>query len=288
MRGVLLAGGYGTRLRPATSAVSKQLLPVYDKPMLYYPLTTLMLAGIRDILVITTPEASASVAALLGDGSNWGLRLTHAVQPTPLGIADALRIAAPFLQGSPVALALGDNLLHGHGLVEALLGGAALREGAHIFSVPVADPSAYGVLAWDGPRLVDVVEKPRVPPSREAVPGLYFFDGRAAERACGLKPSARGELEITDLQRTYLAEGALTVRRFGRGLAWLDMGTPERLWEAAGWVRSMQARQGLLIGSPEEVAWRQGWIGPEALAAAVRRHAGTSYADALALLSEDA
>ena len=286
MRGVLLAGGFGSRLRPATMAVSKQLLPVYDKPMLYYPLTTLMLAGLREILVITTPQASASVQALLGDGECWGLRLSHAVQPVPLGIADALRIAGPFLQGAPVALALGDNLLHGAGLVEALVAGAALRAGAHVFAVPVADPSAYGVLAWDGPRLVDVVEKPLVPPSREAVPGLYFFDGSAPERASALAPSARGELEITDLQRSYLREGALTVRRFGRGLAWLDMGTPERLWEAAGWVRSMQARQGLLIGSPEEVAWRQGWIGPDALLQAATRHAGTTYGEALAALLE--
>jgi glucose-1-phosphate thymidylyltransferase len=288
MRGVLLAGGSGSRLRPATWAASKQLLPVYDKPMIYYPLTTLMLAGIREILVITAPEAADAVRGLLGDGAAWGLRIEHAIQEVPLGVADALRIAEPFLAGGPVALGLGDNLLHGQGLIEALREGAALRRGAHVFSVPVADPSAYGVLAWDGDRLVDVVEKPDVPPSREAVPGLYFFDGQAAARASSLTPSVRGELEITDLQRLYLREGLLRVRRFGRGLAWFDMGTPERLWEAAGWVRSMQVRQGLLVGSPEEAAWRQGWIAASALLDAAHRHAGTAYGEALADLAGSA
>lgn len=288
MRGIVLAGGTGSRLRPITAAVCKQLLPVFDKPMVYYPLTTLMLAGVREILVLTTPEDEAAFRRLLGDGSQLGLRLQIGVQAKPAGIADALRIGEGFLDGRPCALVLGDNLLHGDALASVVRGAAAVAEGAVIFGYPVADPSRYGVLALDGDRVVDVVEKPVVPPSRYAVPGLYFYGPDAPERAWRLQPSARGELEITDLHRAYLADGRLSVRRFGRGVAWLDMGTPESLMQAGAFVQSVQERTGLLVGSPEEVAWRQGWLDDAQLRAAAVAHTGTSYGALLADLLEGA
>ena len=286
MKGILLAGGTGTRLRPITLAVCKQLLPVYDKPMVYYPLTTLMLAGVRDILVITTPGDRAAFERLLGDGAAWGLRLSYAAQAEPRGIAEALILGAGFLDGGPCALMLGDNLLYGQGLTEAVQAGAALTRGALVLGHPVADPSRYDVLALRDGRVVDIVEKPSRPPSRLAVPGVYFYGPDAPERAARLRPSARGELEITDLNRAYLADGLLDVRLFGRGLAWLDMGTPEALAAASAFVQTLQERQGLRIGSPEEVAWRQGFIDDEGLRRAARASAGTTYGDYLLALLE--
>jgi glucose-1-phosphate thymidylyltransferase len=287
MRGIVLAGGTGSRLRPMTLAVCKQLLPVFDKPMVYYPISALMLAGVRELLVVTTPEDQSAFRRLLGTGEAWGVRFSYAVQTAPRGIAEALWVGEDFLQGEPSALVLGDNLLYGQGLTEALRAGAQTTEGALIFGTRVAQPSAYGVLALDGDRVVDVVEKPARPPSPYAVPGLYFYGPDAPTRARALRPSARGELEITDLHRSYLADGALKVRLFGRGLAWLDMGTPESLAEAATFVSTLQARQGLILGSPEEVAWRQGWIDAEGLLAASARCAGTAYGAWLAALASE-
>ena len=289
MKGIVLAGGTGSRLRPLTLAVCKQLLPVYDKPMIYYPISVLMLAGIRDLLVISTPADLPLIQRLLGDGSAWGVRFAYAEQAAPRGIAEALTLGEAFLAGDSVGLVLGDNLFYGQGLTEAVRHGAASRSGACVFGTPVADPARYGVLAFDGDRVVDIVEKPTSPPSRFAVPGLYFFGPDAPARAAALRPSARGELEITDLNRAYLADGALTVRTFGRGLAWLDMGTPESLAQASLLVQTLQDRQGLLIGSPEEVAWRAGWLDDAGLRRAAAAAAGTSYSDRLlALLDADA
>lgn len=287
MKGILLAGGTGSRLFPATRAVCKQLLPVYDKPMVYHPLTTLMLSGIRQIAVVTTPHDAPAFRALLGDGSAFGLDLHWLVQPSPDGIAQALVLAGPWLDGACSALSLGDNLLFGTGLTAVLREAATLRDGAHIFATRVADPSRYGVLAWEGDRPVDLVEKPARPPSRWAVPGLYFHGPDAPARAAALAPSGRGELEITDLNRGYLAEGRLRASRLGRGVAWLDMGTPDSLHAAAAYVAAIQGRQGVLVGSPEEVAWRQGWIDDARLAHAVDAHAGTAYGDRLRDLLDD-
>lgn len=261
MKGIILAGGTGTRLYPITQAISKQLMPVYNKPMIYYPLTTLMLAGIRDILVITTPHDSDSFRRLLGDGSQWGISLTYAVQPDPNGLAQAYVIGADFVAGNASALILGDNIFYGHGLSELLRSGAAREEGGTIFAYHVNDPDRYGVVEFDsGMRAVSVEEKPRKPKSNWAITGLYFFDGRAVDIAANLKPSERGEFEITDVVRTYLERDQLSVRVMHRGFAWLDTGTPDSLLEAADFVGTLEKRQGLQIACPEEVAYRMGYI----------------------------
>jgi len=265
-KGILLAGGSGTRLYPLTVAVSKQLMPVYDKPMVYYPLSTLMLAGIREVLVITTPHDAAAFARALGDGSQWGMTLRYAVQPEPDGIAQALLIGADFLAGAPSALILGDNIFFGHGLAESLGAASAQTGGATVFGYWVRDPERYGVVEFDDAgRARSIEEKPARPRSNYAVTGLYFYDETAPARAAGLRPSARGELEITDLNNTYLADGSLRVERLGRGHAWLDTGTHDSLLDAANFVQVMQARQGLQIACPEEIAYRQGWIDAEAV-----------------------
>ena len=281
-KGILLAGGAGTRLYPATRAISKQLLPVYDKPMVYYPLTTLMLAGIREVLVITTPAEAPRFRELLGDGSAWGMRLAYAEQPRPEGIAQALRIARGFLAGAPSALILGDNLFHGHDLVGRLRAADARREGATIFAYQVQDPSRYGVVTLDAAgRPTAIEEKPARPGSPYAVTGLYFYDGDACDHADALQPSARGELEITDVNRRYLAAGRLEAEVLGRGFAWLDTGTHESLHEASGFVAALQRRQGVLIAAPEEIAFRQGWIDAAALEALAASLARTAYGDYL-------
>ncbi len=267
MKGILLAGGSGSRLHPMTLAASKQLLPVYDKPMVYYPLSTLMLAGIRDILVITTPSDQAGFVRLLGDGSRLGLSISYAVQPKPEGIAQAFLIGRDFLAGSPCTLALGDNLIHGEGMGAMLRHAATRGAGATVFAYQVSDPERYGVVWFDADgRATELVEKPRAPTSNWAVIGLYVYDDQVADIAASIVPSARGELEITDVNRVYLARNELHVERMGRGYAWLDAGTPASLLAAATFVHTLQERQGLMIGCPEEVAYRMGFIGADALA----------------------
>ncbi|MCW3473525.1 glucose-1-phosphate thymidylyltransferase RfbA [Limobrevibacterium gyesilva] len=270
MKGILLAGGSGTRLHPMTLAASKQLLPVYDKPMVYYPLTVLMLAGIRDIMVISTPADLPQFRRLLGDGARLGVRFTYAEQPSPDGLAQAFHIAADWLGGQPCALALGDNLIFGDHLSVLLRAASARPKGATVFAYQVRDPERYGVVTMDGAgKALEIVEKPAAPQSNWAVIGLYFYDERVTDLALKVKPSARGELEITDLNRMYLEEGSLHVDRLGRGCAWLDAGTPDSLLQAATFVQTIQSRQGMLVGCPEEVAFRMGWID----AATLRGHA---------------
>ncbi|MHB1286669.1 MAG: glucose-1-phosphate thymidylyltransferase RfbA [Leptospirales bacterium] len=264
MRGIILAGGSGTRLHPLTFVVSKQLMPVYDKPMIYYPLSTLMLAGIRDILIISTPSDLPMFQSLLKDGSQLGITLSYREQPAPGGLAQAFLIGKSFIREEPVALILGDNIFFGHGLLESLRRGIELKEGAMIFGYPVRDPQRYGVLEFDpSGRAVGIEEKPLKPLSRYAVPGIYFYDGRVSSEAARLTPSERGELEITDLNLAYMGKGLLQVEKLGRGIAWLDTGTHESLLEASNFIEAIENRQGLKVACLEEVAYRMGYIGAE-------------------------
>ena len=287
-KGIILAGGSGTRLYPITMAVSKQLLPLYDKPMIYYPLSVLMLAGIREIAVITTPDDQAQFQRLMGDGSQWGLDLTWIVQPSPDGLAQAYILAEDFLAGAPSAMVLGDNIFFGHGLPEILASADARETGGTVFGYQVTDPERYGVVSFDetGTRATQIVEKPEQPASDYAVTGLYFLDGTAPERARRVQPSPRGELEITALLESYLAEGALTVEKMGRGYAWLDTGTHASLLDAGNFVRTLQDRQGLQISAPEEIAYRKGWIDRARLLEHAATFAKTRYGRFLSRLAE--
>ena len=288
-RGIILAGGSGTRLHPITQAVSKQLLPVYDKPMIYYPLSTLMLAGIREVLIITTPHDKEAFIRLLGDGSRWGMEIRYEIQPSPDGLAQAFLIGASFLGDAPAALVLGDNLFHGHDLVPQLISSDQRDQEASVFAYPVSDPERYGVVEFDANgKVLSIEEKPETPKSRYAVTGLYFYDNSVVPRARMVRPSGRGELEITDLNRMYLEEGLLKVELMGRGMAWLDTGTCDSLNDAGSYIRTLEHRQGLKVGCPEEVAWRQGWINAgqlEVLAQPLKKSGYGSYL--LQLLDEN-
>ena len=284
---IILAGGSGTRLYPITKAISKQLLPVYDKPMVYYPLSVLMLAGIREVLVINTPHEQALFQHLLGDGSQWGMRIEYAAQPSPDGLAQALLIGREFLAGGPSCLVLGDNIFHGHGLTELLQRADAREQGATVFGYWVRDPERYGVAEFDGSgRVVGLEEKPAAPKSHYAVTGLYFYDGRASDFAAGLKPSSRGELEITDLNRCYLEADALHLEKMGRGYAWLDTGTHESLVEASSFIETIEKRQGLRVSCPEEIAYFNGWIDADQLRELARPLAKNGYGQYLLGLLE--
>jgi glucose-1-phosphate thymidylyltransferase len=288
-KGIILAGGSGTRLYPITRSVSKQLLPIYDKPMIYYPLSTLMLAGIREVLVINTPHEQALFQALLGDGSQWGMTIRYAVQPSPDGLAQAYLIGREFVAGGPSCLILGDNIFYGHGFSEQLQRASAQAHGATVFGYWVRDPERYGVAEFDSSgKVVGLEEKPVHPKSNYAVTGLYFYDGRASDFAAGLKPSARGELEITDLNRCYLDDGSLRLEQLGRGHAWLDTGTHESLLQAGNFIETLQARQGLQVCCPEEIAWHQGWIDAAQLTALARPLAKNGYGQYLLSLLESA
>jgi glucose-1-phosphate thymidylyltransferase len=288
MKGIILAGGRGTRLYPLTIATSKQLLPVYDKPMVYYPLSTLMLAGIREILIISAPEVLPAFRELLRDGSQWGLKFEYAEQPEPRGLADAFLVGRQFIGDESICLILGDNILYGEGMISLLHECAALQEGAIIFGYKVNDPERYGIVEFDDEyRVLSVEEKPREPRSSYAVPGLYFYDNQVLEIARSLKPSARGELEITDLNRIYLEKGQLTARVFGRGIAWLDAGTHESLLQAGSFIQTIQERQGLMISCPEEIAYRMGYISQEQLCELGKELAGNSYGEYILALAND-
>ena len=282
-KGIILAGGSGTRLYPITMGVSKQLLPIYDKPMIYYPISVLMLAGIREIAIITTPEDQDQFRRLLGDGTQWGLDFTYIVQPSPDGLAQAYLLARDFLNGAGSAMVLGDNIFFGHGLSELLAAADAKPQGGTVFGYRVADPERYGVVDFDKDgRVRSIIEKPKVPPSQFAVTGLYFLDGTASERATSIRPSQRNELEITTLLETYLHDGLLTVERMGRGYAWLDTGTHGSLLDAGNFVRTLERRQGLQTGCPDEIAFEQGWIDAEQLSRRARLFAKNDYGRYLA------
>lgn len=286
-KGIILAGGSGTRLYPVTQAVSKQLMPVYDKPMIYYPLSTLMLAGIRDILIISTPQDTPRFVELLGDGSRWGLNLQYAVQPSPDGLAQAFIIGKDFIDGHPSTLILGDNIFYGHELVNQLHAARDADSGATVFAYHVTDPERYGVVEFnDSQMAISIEEKPPQPKSNYAVTGLYFYDHQACDIAATIRPSARGELEITDLNRYYLEKGQLHVEIMGRGYAWLDTGTHDSLLDAAGFIATLQKRQGLMVACPEEIAYRQGWIDAEkllSLALPLKKNAYGQYLEKMLL-----